>query len=308
MRRLVPRLDACLHAKTRRARRRRRVHAAVRLADVSPVRKPVRSGRSLLGGLGALFQPFHTAVAGLALYAFSQLLSHMCAGSYQNTARQVKHCGLPWAAVHPIVSAMTNPFDDRAGSWDDHPGRRRMADGIFDAICRRIPLQPDWDTLDYGAGTGLLTLALAPRVRHVTALDSSPGMLAVLAEKTRSAGIANIDIRPGDFQTDPPPPGPFHLVVSAMTLHHVRDVEAMLNTFFRLLAPAGRLAIADLEEEDGTFHSTPHNVHHHGFNRRAFARHLADAGFEAVEFTAAAESEKNGRRYPLFLATARRPA
>jgi len=203
---------------------------------------------------------------------------------------------------------MTNPFDDRARSWDDHPGRRRMADGILDALRRRIPLQSGWNVLDYGAGTGLLTLALAPRIRHATAVDSSPGMLAVLAEKARSAGVANIEIRPGDFQTDPPPPGPFHLVVSAMTLHHVRDVEAVLNTFFRLLAPAGRLAVADLEEEDGTFHYTPHNVHHLGFNRCTLARQIAEAGFEAVEFTAAAESEKNGRRYPLFLATARRPA
>ncbi len=202
---------------------------------------------------------------------------------------------------------MSNPFDSHARTWDADAGRRRMADGILSAVRRRIPIRSNWTVLDYGAGTGLVSLALATVVRHVTAVDSSPGMLDVLAEKARTEGISNLETRRSDFQTDPPPSGPFQLVTSAMTLHHVRDLDTVLAVFFRLLAPGGYLAVADLDAEDGSFHGTAQQVEHYGFERDSFAHRLAAAGFENMDVTTAVRVEKNNRTYPVFLATARRP-
>ncbi len=203
---------------------------------------------------------------------------------------------------------MTNPFDPRAKTWDEEPRRRQLAADIFHALEKRLPLRLDTTALDFGCGTGLLTLALAPRLRRVLAVDSSPGMLDVLGRKIRDAGIRNVDLLQSDFSKDPLPSGPFDLVASAMTLHHVAGTDALLRKFFSLLAPGGSVALADLDAEDGTFHASHDGIAHFGFDRGAFAKQLSAAGFTGIQFDTAARIEKHGRPYSVFLATAAKPA
>lgn len=201
---------------------------------------------------------------------------------------------------------MTSAFDARAQTWDEEPRRVKLAADVFAALERAVPMRREWAALDYGCGTGLLALALAPRVRRVLAVDSSSGMLAVLARKARAGGLAHVETLLADFSKDPLPPGPFDLVASAMTLHHVADVENLFQKFFALLAPGGFLALADLDAEDGTFHANNAGIHHFGFDRETFARQLAAAGFADVRFAGAARIAK-ARDYSVFLAVARKP-
>ena len=56
-----------------------------------------------------------------------------------------------------------------------------------------LPLTPESRVLDIGAGPGVLTIPLARRVSHVTAVDASDGMISVLKEKAACAGLKNID-------------------------------------------------------------------------------------------------------------------
>ena len=201
---------------------------------------------------------------------------------------------------------MTSSFDARAATWDDDPRRLQLAADVSAALERHVPLRPDWTALDYGAGTGLLTFALASRVRSILAVDASEGMLAVLAQKAKTTGLRSVETLRADFTQDPLPPGPFDLVASAMTLHHVADVDRLLRQFFALLAPGGHLALADLDAEDGSFHGHADGVFHLGFDRVVFAKQLAAAGFHGLRFDTAARTVKNGRSYAIFLAVARK--
>ena len=202
---------------------------------------------------------------------------------------------------------MASSFDARAKTWDENPGRRQMAADLFAALEPRVPLHADMAVLDYGAGTGLLTFALAARVGRVVAVDSSAGMLEVLAQKAKAGGFDHVDALLADFSKDPLSLGPFDLVTSAMTLHHVADTESLFRNFFRVLADGGRIALADLDAEDGTFHASNDGIHHFGFDRAVFAKQLADAGFVDIRLATAIRVEKNSRVYPVFLATARKP-
>jgi ubiquinone/menaquinone biosynthesis C-methylase UbiE len=57
---------------------------------------------------------------------------------------------------------------------------------------KKLPLSPEFTVLDVGAGTGRMTLPIAKRVKHVTALDPSEKMLAILRDNARKQHIFNI--------------------------------------------------------------------------------------------------------------------
>jgi ubiquinone/menaquinone biosynthesis C-methylase UbiE len=202
---------------------------------------------------------------------------------------------------------MNESFDEKAKTWDEEPRRVQLGQTLFSAIEKAVPFHADTTALDYGCGTGLLTLPLAARVRHITAVDTSTGMLAVLERKAQAGGLDNIQGLRADFSTDPLPSEPVDLITSAMALHHIADTEALLLTFFQLLTPGGRLALADLDREDGSFHGSMDGIPHAGFDRDTLSGQLTAAGFAGIQFTTATRIEKNNRTYPVFLVTAQKP-
>jgi ubiquinone/menaquinone biosynthesis C-methylase UbiE len=204
-------------------------------------------------------------------------------------------------------------FDKAAETWDEQPAHLRRAHAIAEAIQRQVALSPDIRAMDYGAGPGLLTLEIRPRVRSVTAADSSPGMLSVLKRKVAERGITNVSTLLLDLEKEPGPERAFDLIVSSMVLHHVEDTARILGEFHRMLAPGGILAVADLDAEDGTFHTDKTGVQHFGFDRRRLKELLEKAGFTGIEAVTAVTIPREiapgtVRSYPVFLVTARKPA
>jgi len=201
----------------------------------------------------------------------------------------------------------TSRFDEAAAQWDNNPMRVELAKAVGTAIERSVPIQSTWRALDYGAGTGLLTLNLQPRVASLLALDFSNGMLEKLGGKLADAGLANVRTRQWDLEAEPFPETGFDLVVSSMTLHHLSDVPLVFERLAAVLRPGGWLAAADLDTEDGSFHPNPERVFHHGFSREDIVQWLAAAGFEHVSVGDAhslVKPNSDGQllRYGVFLA------
>ena len=198
----------------------------------------------------------------------------------------------------------TQRFDQAAGTWDEDPGRVALARAVAEQVLQRLGPMPDTEVLDFGCGTGLLTLALQPHVRRVTGADSSAGMLGVLRQKVRDGGLDSVRTYLLDDAHPLSAAGSFDLVTSSMTLHHVRDLPALFRTFRSILRPGGRVALADLDREDGTFHKPEiTDVHHLGFERGDIRAQLLEAGFEGIEGATAFVHRRNGREYPVFLIT-----
>ncbi len=200
----------------------------------------------------------------------------------------------------------SNRFDEVASTWDEKPTRVQLARDVAGAIQRQVPLSRDLEVLDFGCGTGLVTLSLQPHVRRVTGVDSSAGMLEQLRAKVAAQRLANVETIRLDAAAELRLDQRFHLIVSSMALHHVEDVGALFRRFHELLLEGGRIALADLDREDGTFHEDPRGVCHHGFDRAEIVRLLGQAGFDGLATTTAALARREESEYPVFLATGRK--
>ena len=199
---------------------------------------------------------------------------------------------------------MTDLFHDRAADYDARPVPQQISEGVYGALAQAVALTPALTVLDFGAGTGLLTGRVAPHVGRVHAVDVSPAMLAQLAQKPELAGKVEIHcqdllLQPLAVRAD--------LVVSAMAMHHVADTAALLRALYQHLAPGGRIALADLDAEEGDFHPPGiEGVFHAGFDRAALGALAEQAGFTDVRFATACTVTKEAKHYPVFLLTATR--
>lgn len=144
----------------------------------------------------------------------------------------------------------------------------------------------------------------------MTLADCSPGMLAVLEDKISQAELTHWHPLPLDLMIDPLPTECYDLIDTLMTGRHVPDTVWLRRDFYTLLRPGGWLSIADLDQEDGSFHGAGFTGHH-GFDREARRAQLLNVGFNRVDFSTRYRMKKatdqGWREYPLFLAVANRP-
>ena len=204
---------------------------------------------------------------------------------------------------------MTN-FDERAKDWDSDPKKVERARVLAEVLRGAIGLTREMTALEYGCGTGLLSFALQSDLGHITLADASQGMLAVLNEKIAVAGVTNMHPIQLDLASDPLPTERFHLTYSLLTLHHIEDAKNILKKFHALLEPSGILCVADLDKEDGSFHTDGTTDVHKGFDRTELQGWVEDAGFTDIKFSTAFEIKKKigdaEKIFPVFLLIARK--
>lgn len=196
----------------------------------------------------------------------------------------------------------TDHFEHKAETYDQDTMRVRNVENIANAVITTAPLAPWMHLMDFGAGTGLLLERIAPHVEKISAVDISSSMCQQLTAKKDSLfcdiEIMEIDLVASSIENK------FDGIMSSMTMHHIADTQAMFNKFYSLLVPGGFIAIADLDSEDGSFHTDDTGVQHWGFDRAEFAAQAEKAGFSRVAFTQASIVQKPHGNYPVFLLTA----
>ena len=197
---------------------------------------------------------------------------------------------------------MSERFNQAAEEWDKGDLRQNIAHAVFQTISSRIALLKHMSVMDFGAGTGLLSFKIAPMVSEVVGVDLSEKMLEQLASKNTAA----LQVKPRYHDIlETPLNQQFNGIVSSMAMHHVEDTAELFRAFYDHLKRDGFIAIADLEAEDGTFHTHGNDgVHHFGFERDALRATIEKAGFGNVRFHHAYTVEREEQNYPIFLVTA----
>ncbi len=92
-------------------------------------------------------------------------------------------------------------------------------------------------------------------------------------------------------------------IVTSMTMHHIKDIKTMFTKFSKMLKNGGFIAIADLDKEDGSFHSVDTGVEHFGFERNEFIYFAQESGFTECKIVDVVKIVKQNRDYGIFLMT-----
>lgn len=193
-------------------------------------------------------------------------------------------------------------FEHKAKSYEKDKNRVDNVTNIANSIKNEIDFHKDMSIIDFGSGTGLLLGQIAPLVKKVTAIDLSPSMNEQLEAKKETLGC-ELEILPVDI-TKTKLENKYDGIISSMTVHHVKDIKQMFEIFHGYLKNGGFIALADLDKEDGSFHTDDTGVHHLGFDRDEISSIAKEVGFKNVKTADASIVKKPHGDYPIFLITA----
>ncbi|MEA2049830.1 MAG: class I SAM-dependent methyltransferase [Campylobacterota bacterium] len=158
-------------------------------------------------------------------------------------------------------------FNTLAQEWDTKPQRVEGAmifvDKIIDLIDQDIS---DFNILDYGSGSGLVSFGFSNKVKNIIGLDNSEAMVEVYNQKSKNLNLNNIQSKLHDINKEILDLNYFDLIATNMTMHHIKDINLFIKKLYDALKTNGDLFIADLVLEDGKFHSDNTGVEHFGFD------------------------------------------
>jgi ubiquinone/menaquinone biosynthesis C-methylase UbiE len=123
-----------------------------------------------------------------------------------------------------------------------------------------VPVGADGVVLDVASGPGIITAALAPRVREVVAFDLTPEMLSQARQRCTRAGLTNVTFREGSATGMPFADASFDAVVTRLSLHHFQHPAQPLAEMARVLKHGGVLVVADVSSSEVAEESELHNA------------------------------------------------
>ncbi|WP_291099887.1 MULTISPECIES: class I SAM-dependent methyltransferase [unclassified Flavobacterium] len=192
-------------------------------------------------------------------------------------------------------------FAEKAKDYDNEESRTQNVSTIAQTILKEVSFSKEMSIMDFGSGTGLLLSEIAPYVGEITAIDISSSMIEVLQSKRNAIDcplqIVQMDLTTATLDRK------FDSIISSMTMHHIKDTLAMFKKFHSLLKDNGTIAIADLDTEDGSFHTEDTGVFHCGFDRDEFVKSAKSAGFKDIKIQDASTVTKPTGNYSVFLLT-----
>lgn len=166
---------------------------------------------------------------------------------------------------------MDDTWDEYAEGWDSNPDAIKYSEKAFDCLVEVTNIEGA-EVFNLGCGTGLLTERIAPRVKSVVAIDTSPKMIEVLTAKN----LSNVHPICGSLseillKNHPQYQSRFDLVVASSVCAFVPDFSEVLREIKTILKPGGQFVQWDWLSPDESSHP--------GFTNRQLSDAIEKAGF-----------------------------
>ncbi len=179
-----------------------------------------------------------------------------------------------------------NVFERMAKKYDTVE-RIELANVIVDEVRKELQNSKSKSLLDYGGGTGLVSLRLTDLVETTLVVDSSEGMLDVAQTKISRLGIANTEVLHSDFSKETPDLK-VDIVLISLVLLHIPDTKEILQQLFNILNVGGKLLIVDFNKNDQINHPKVHN----GFSHGELKNILSEVGFKTTDIKTFYQGER----------------
>ena len=170
-------------------------------------------------------------------------------------------------------------FDRVAQDWDEMR-ESFFSDEVREEALSTAAVQKGKIAADIGAGTGFISEGLIQAGLQVIAVDQSEAILKEM--KRKFADIGTIDCRVGQAQNLPIPDVTVDYAFANMYLHHVESPTEAITEMVRILKPAGKLVITDLDEHEFDFLREEHHDHWMGFKRADIVEWFQSAGLRDI--------------------------
>ena len=200
-------------------------------------------------------------------------------------------------------------FRAHAADWDRIRSLHVAESEVEDAIGTALVPGPFNLLVDLGTGTGRILELFAGRYARGLGFDLNQAMLAYARSKLSTAQLPHAQVRHGDIYALSLPDGVADAVVMHQVLHFLSEPALAIREAARVLAPGGRLLIADFAPHDLDFLREQHAHDRLGFEAGQVAQWMKDAGLVPVEHRDMAPNKKGGtEKLTVSLWLAERPA
>ena len=120
----------------------------------------------------------------------------------------------------------------------------RMMEPFAEALVGHLEVDASMNALEVAAGTGALTVNLAPKVASLLATDFAPGMIEVLRERLSEMGQTNVSFEVMDGQALSVEDASFDRAACSFALMLFPDRAKGFSELRRVLRPGGRAAVS----------------------------------------------------------------
>ena len=197
-------------------------------------------------------------------------------------------------------------FARNAARWDEMRSLYVDEANVEEALVWAAGPGPFDRLIDLGSGSGRMLTLFGPQAKSAIGLDMSQQMLNIARAHVAESGLTQCELRHGDILATRLPSGLADLVVVHQVLHYLSEPAAAVAEAARLVAPGGKLVVADFAPHRLEFLRDQHQHRRLGFSDEEMKRWIGDAGLGRAALTTLPTAKGEGLTVNVW--SAARPA